>query len=172
MSGRRLAIHAVLMGVSGCGKSVLGARVARLLDLPLIEGDEFHPPANRAKMARGEALDDDDRAGWLQLLAAQLARHPQGALLACSALKRGYRDVLRAAVPSLAFIQLSITRAESARRVAARSDHFYPASLVASQFEALQDPAGEPRVLVLDGTLPIDELARQSADWLRRLPAG
>ncbi len=168
----RRPVHTVVMGVSGCGKSVVGARIAQLLGLPLIEGDAFHPPANRDKMARGEALTDADRAGWLQLLGGQLRAHPHGAVLACSALKRSYREVLRSAVPRLAFIHLAITQPESARRVGSRSDHFYPASLVASQFEALEDPAGEPSVLVVDGTLPVAELAAQAAGWLREYSTG
>ena len=173
MTGRlQRPVHAVVMGVSGCGKSVAGARIAQLLDVPLIEGDAFHPQANRDKMARGEALTDADRAGWLQRLAGQLHEHPQGAVLACSALRRSYREVLRSASPGLAFIHLAITQAESARRVGSRSDHFYPASLVASQFQALEDPAGEAGVLTIDGTLPIAELAAQAAGWLREHATG
>lgn len=160
-------IHVVIMGVSGCGKSVVGRRIAQLLDQKLIEGDAFHPQSNIDKMARGEPLDDADRAGWLQALAEELKRRPQGAVLACSALKKKYRDTLRAATPDLTFIHLSITPEESRRRVASRPGHFYPASLVGSQFEALEDPAGEPGVLVVDGTLPIDTIAHRSVDWLR-----
>ncbi|MEO8248912.1 MAG: gluconokinase [Burkholderiales bacterium] len=161
------SIHVVLMGVAGCGKSVVGQRIARLLDLPMIEGDAFHPQSNVEKMARGEPLDDADRAGWLQILGQQLQNHPKGAVLACSALKKKYRDVLRCPVPGLAFVHLSITPEESQRRVSSRPDHFYPPSLVASQFEALQDPADEPGVLVVDGTHPVDDIARQATQWLR-----
>ena len=92
-------------------------------------------------------------------------------MLTCSALKRHYRDKLRQAVPTLAFVHLAITPAESQRRVSSRPAHFYPPSLVASQFETLEDPAGEPRVLVVDGTLPIDALAQRVAQWLRE-PGG
>ncbi len=159
--------HLVVMGVAGCGKSVVGQRVARLLGLPLIEGDDFHPAANVGKMARGQALDDADRAGWLEALGRELHQRPGGAVLTCSALKRRYRDTLRQAMPTLAFAQLAITLAESQRRVSSRPGHFYPPSLVASQFEALEDPCHEPRVLVVDGTLPIDALAARIAQWLR-----
>ena len=159
-------IHLVVMGVAGCGKSVVGQRIGQLLELPLIEGDDFHPRSNVEKMARGQALSDDDRAGWLDALGQELRRHPGGAVLTCSALKRRYREKLRQAVPTLAFVQLAITPEESQRRVSSRPGHFYPPSLVASQFETLENPVGEPRVLVVDGTLPIDVLAQRTAQWL------
>ena len=148
------------------GKSAVGGRLAELLALPLIEGDDFHPAANVQKMQQGIALDDADRIGWLQTLGAELARHPHGAVLTCSALKATYRDALRANLPGLGFVYLAITPAESLKRVAQRPDHFYPPSLVASQFEALQDPSGEPGVLALDGSAPLDSLARRAADWV------
>jgi gluconokinase len=110
----------VVMGVSGCGKSSLGAALARELGLPLIEGDDFHPPESVSKMRAGIALTDADRAGWLDTLAATLAAHPQGAVLSCSALKRGYRDRLRAAVPRLLFVFMELSREEAERRVAGR----------------------------------------------------
>lgn len=160
-------LHVVVMGVAGCGKSEVGRRIAELLQLPLVEGDEFHPPGNIDKMRRGLPLDDDDRAGWLEQLGHELLRHPGGAVLTCSALKRAYRDSLRHAVPALRFVHLSLSQDEALRRVAARSGHFYPPSLVASQFQALEDPALEPGVLVLDATLPVDELGARAADWSR-----
>jgi gluconokinase len=146
----------VVMGVSGCGKSVVGERIARQLGLPLIEGDAFHPPGNIAKMREGLPLDDADRAGWLARLGEELARHSQGSVLTCSALKKSYRDVLRAASPGLRFVHLKLSQAAALQRVAARDDHFYPPSLVASQFEALQDPAGEPGVVTVDATWPVE----------------
>lgn len=155
------------MGVAGCGKSAVGRRVAAQLGLPLIEGDDFHPPSNIHKMAQGVPLTDMDRADWLQALGARLAQHPDGAVLTCSALKPAYRDALRRAAPDLRFVYLAITQAESLRRVTARDGHFYPPSLVASQFEALQDPAKEPGVLALDGTEPLEELALKSVQWLK-----
>ena len=158
--------HVVVMGVAGCGKSAVGQRLAQALGLPLIEGDDFHPKRNIHKMQQGIALTDDDRADWLRTLGEQLAAQPAGAVLTCSALKRAYRDTLRAALPGLRFVHLAITEAESLRRVAQRPGHFYPPSLVASQFEALQDPAGEPGVLSLDATASLDALALQAQDWL------
>ena len=162
------AQHVVVMGVAGCGKSAVGRRLAQQVELPLIEGDDFHPPANILKMQQGVALTDDDRAGWLGNLGLALVHQPGGAVLSCSALKASYRDVLRRAVPGLRFVYLRITEAESQRRVAARAGHFYPPSLVASQFVALQDPSAEPGVLALDATLSLDALAVQAAQWLRQ----
>ncbi len=161
-----MTVHLVVMGVAGCGKSALGRRIADTLGLPLIEGDDFHPKRNIHKMQQGIALTDDDRADWLRLLGEQLAAQPRGAVLTCSALKRAYRDTLRAAVPGLRFAHLAITEAESLRRVAARPGHFYPPSLVASQFEALQDPGGEPGVLVLAGDASLQALTAQAVGWI------
>jgi len=157
----------VVMGVSGCGKSSLGAALAVGLGLPLIEGDDHHPPANVEKMSRGIALTDADRAGWLATLGRALADSPQGAVLTCSALKRSYRDRLRAGAPALHFLHLSLTPHQALERVAARTDHFYPPSLVASQFEALEDPASEPRVRAVDATQHVDRLVEEAVAWLQ-----
>jgi gluconokinase len=165
-----VVIHVIVMGVAGCGKSAVGQRIARQLRLPLIEGDDFHPASNIAKMQQGMALTDEDRADWLRTLGAELAGCSHGAVLTCSALKADYRQTLRQAVSPLYFVHLAITEAESLRRVGHRPGHFYPASLVASQFATLQDPAHEPRVLVLDGAVPLDKLAAQAAAWLTDSP--
>ncbi len=159
-------IRVVVMGVAGCGKSAVGQLIAAHLNLPLIEGDDFHPASNVRKMQRGVALTDDDRADWLQTLGLALARHEGGAVLTCSALKAAYRNSLRAAATPLCFVYLQISEAESLRRVGQREGHFYPPSLVASQFAALQDPSGEPGVLTLDGAAPLTELGRRAAQWL------
>jgi gluconokinase len=161
------ALHVVVMGVSGCGKSEVGERIAQALHLPLIEGDAFHPPANIEKMRSGVPLDDDDRTGWLDVLARELAARPQGAVLTCSALKRAYRDRLRAACPGLRFVHLALPEAEAQRRVASRPGHFYPPALVASQFAALEDPAGEPGVVTVDARLPLDEVVARSLHGLQ-----
>jgi gluconokinase len=162
----RPPLHVVVMGVAGCGKSVVGAQLAERLALPLIEGDDFHPDSNIAKMRAGQPLTDADRADWLEQLARELRAHPHGAVLTCSALKRAYRDTLRSAVPALHFLHLSLTPHQALERVAARTDHFYPPSLVASQFEALEDPAGEPRVHAVDATRHVDRLVADAAEWL------
>lgn len=162
--------HMVIMGVAGCGKSSLGKRCAQAFGLPLLEGDDFHSPMNVEKMRGGLALSDADRASWLDLLAAQLQAHRQGVVLTCSALRQRYRDRLRAAVPGLRFVFLDLSLEQARARVAARSEHLFPVSLVASQFEALEDPRHEPGVLWLDAT---DLPERQEAavlHWVRDVP--
>ena len=160
------------MGVAGCGKSAVGRLLAQQLGLPLIEGDDFHPVGNIRKMQQGVALTDVDRAEWLHALGSELAAHPAGMVLTCSALKAAYRDSLRRATRNLYFVHLAITEGESLRRVAQRLGHFYPPSLVASQFEALQDPSGELGVLTLQGDTPPENLAQKTVAWLENLPAG
>jgi gluconokinase len=155
------------MGVAGCGKSALGRLIAQQLALPLVEGDDFHPPANVRKMQQGVALTDEDRADWLGALGDELTRHPAGVVLTCSALKKAYRDRLRLATPRLRFVHLAISPAEALRRVGQRPGHFYPPSLVASQFVALQDPSGEAGVLVLAGDAPLQQLALSAVAWLK-----
>ncbi|MFM2399187.1 MAG: hypothetical protein RL341_1344 [Pseudomonadota bacterium] len=163
----RETLRVVVMGVAGCGKSEVGARLADLLGAPLIEGDSFHPAANVAKMREGVPLTDADRAGWLALLADQLAQR-NVAVLTCSALKKSYRDQLRTAAAGVRFVFLQIGEPAALARVAARPGHFYPASLVSSQFATLQDPSHEAGVLALDATLAPQHLAQLAADWLRR----
>lgn len=156
----------VVMGVSGCGKSSLGQALAAALGWPMIEGDDFHPPANVAKMRAGTPLDDADRAGWLDALGAELQRHPQGAVLSCSALKKAYRERLRAASPGLRFVHLQLDRSAARQRVAQRAGaHYFQSGLVDSQFETLEPPEGEPGVLGLDALQPLDPLTRQVLAW-------
>lgn len=159
-------LHVVVMGVAGCGKSLVGACLAERLGLPLVEGDDFHPAENIEKMRQGVPLTDVDRAQWLDRLADELRRHPKGAVLTCSALKRSYRHALRGAAEGLHFLHLALTPHQALERVASRTDHFYPPSLVASQFEALEDPAGEPHVLVVDATTHIDRILERAVRWL------
>lgn len=156
----------VIMGVSGCGKSSLAAAVAAAEGLPLVEGDAHHSEASREKMRQGIALTDADRAGWLERLADQLLAHPQGCVLTCSALRRAYRERLRAAVPELRFAFLEIAPAEAQARVAARSAHFFSPSLVDNQFATLELPIGEPRVLRLNATAPLIQLQAEVSTWL------
>jgi gluconokinase len=162
----------VIMGVAGCGKSSLAATLAQAHQWPWIEGDAHHSPENRSKMQQGIALTDADRAGWLGQLGRLLTQHEQAAsqtplILTCSALKRSYRDRLRAAAPALRFVFLDIAREEAQARVLARApQHFFSASLVDSQFATLESPVGEAGVLCLDATLGLDHLHQQVLNWL------
>ena len=157
----------VIMGVAGCGKSSLGRALAEALALPLVEGDDFHSPASRDKMSRGVALDDADRAGWLDTLGLQLAAQRDGVVLTCSSLKRAYRERLRAACPGLRFVFLDIERDAALRRVAQRAaSHFFSASLVDSQFATLESPVGEAGVLRLDARRPLDSMTADVLAWL------
>lgn len=158
----------VLMGVAGCGKSSLGAAVAQALGWPLIEGDHFHMPASVAKMRAGMALTDEDRIGWLSTLSEELRRHPGGAVLTCSALRRRYRDRLRAAAPGLRFVHLALSPQEAQRRVSERAaGHYFGPDLVLSQFEALEPPIDEAGAMALDATLPLASLLEHVVRWCR-----
>ena len=143
----------IVMGVAGCGKSTLGAGIALALGCPSIEGDDFHLPESQAKMRQGIALQDSDREPWLDRLGSLMAEQGGATVATCSALKRRYRERLRARVPGLLFVFVDIDEADAAHRVGSRPGHFFPASLVASQFAALESPAGEPGVLRVDAAL-------------------
>ncbi len=172
MSVNISSVFLVVMGVAGCGKSSLGQSLAAALHLPLIEGDDHHSAASRTKMSQGVPLTDADREGWLTQLGQLLQARPEGAVLTCSALKKAYRDRLRAACPSLRFAFLQIDRTESEARVKARAQtHFFSAALVDSQFATLESPTGEPGVLTLDATLPLSALEQQACAWLTTLEA-
>lgn len=158
----------VVMGVAGSGKSSLAQRCARDWKVPFLEGDDFHPQSSLNKMRSGLPLSDEDRAIWLDLLALKLRESAQsGVVASCSALRQRYRDVLRAALPGLRFVFLSISQEHAYARVASRPTHLFPPSLVSSQFETLEDPRAEPHVLVLDATLPTTQLASEVARWLQ-----
>lgn len=158
----------VVMGVSGCGKSSVGAACAAALSWPLHEGDAHHAPASIAKMRAGVALTDADRLGWLDRLAQLLAgsQAQQGLVLTCSALRRSYRERLRAACPGLGFVYLALDYAHALERVRARPGHFFSPSLVADQFATLEPPEAEPLVLTLDALRPMAELAAAVQGWL------
>ncbi|NGN96036.1 gluconokinase [Nocardioides sp. KC13] len=127
------------MGVSGSGKSTVGAAIAQRLRVPFADADDFHPPENIAKMASGRPLDDHDRQPWLETLGGWLAQHEHtGAVLSCSALKRSYRDLLHGRARGLRFLHLSGTPEVVEARLAARAGHFMPPSLLRSQFATLE----------------------------------
>jgi gluconokinase len=169
-----LAPAVVVMGVSGCGKSVVGAALAEALGCRFIEGDQLHPPENVARMAGGQPLTDAHRAGWLDAVGAKLneaARTGSGGVAACSALKRSYRDRLRRFCPGLVFVHLAIDKGTARQRVGRRKGHFMPATLVDSQFATLEPPTGDEAALTLDGTRPVAELVGEVAKFLKRATA-
>ncbi len=149
----------VVMGVSGVGKTTVGKRLAERLGARYIEGDKFHPPANIEKMSRGEPLSDDDRKPWLERLAAELdvsRAKGESVVLACSALRRRYRDILRAGHDDVDFVFLDADQAVIQKRLDARRNHFMPPSLLDSQFAALERPGPDERAVRVDATQPPD----------------
>ena len=158
----------VVMGVSGCGKSSVGAACADALGWTLHEGDTYHAPESVAKMRAGTPLTDADRAGWLDRLVDLLASPPEGAgrVLTCSALRRRYRDRLREATPRLGFVFLALDYDAALARVQSRAGHFFSPALVSNQFATLESPVGEPGVLVLDATQPMAALVAAVVAWV------
>lgn len=154
-----MASPIVAMGVSGSGKSTIGAALAQRLRVPFADADDFHPPANIAKMTAGEPLDDDDRYPWLEAIGEWLAeRCDTGAVMSCSALKRTYRDQLRGHCHDLEFLHLSGTPDVIANRQASRPGHFMPASLLDSQFNTLEPLADDERGITIDVDQNIDSI--------------
>jgi carbohydrate kinase (thermoresistant glucokinase family) len=152
----------VIMGVSGSGKSTVGALLAERLGWEMMEGDRLHPPANVEKMRRGIPLDDADRGPWLDKIGEELeawAAAGRSGVLTCSALKRAYRARILAARPDLRFVYLKGSQEVIAGRVNARRHEYMPASLLKSQFETLEEPApGEPVITVDVGETPDREV--------------
>ncbi|MGE2736862.1 gluconokinase [Mycolicibacterium vaccae] len=152
------------MGVSGSGKSTVGAALAQRLRVPFADADDLHPPANIAKMSAGEPLDDDDRFPWLEAIGEWLAeRCDTGGVISCSALKRKYRDQLRRHCEGTRFLHLTGTPEVIGRRQASRPGHFMPASLLQSQFATLEPLAADERGCVVDVDQGIDEIVDAAA---------
>lgn len=163
----------VVMGVSGCGKSSVGKAISDAVNGTMIEGDAFHPEENIKKMSAGHPLADADRIGWLTRLATILAEavdNGERPVLACSALKESYRDILRSKTPGLGFVFLELTRDVAGARVGHRPGHFMPASLIDSQFATLEPPYGEVNVFPVDATLPIADIAARAVAWWEKPP--
>jgi gluconokinase len=158
--------HLVVMGVSGSGKTTLAARLAAHLLYAFADADEFHSPQNVAKMARGEPLTDADRAPWLHTLAEWLAQqHAAGrsSVLACSALKRRYRDTLRGAAPlHVFFIHVDVPREALLERLRQRVGHYMPPELLDSQLAALEPLQPDERGIVLDATAVPDTVVERA----------
>ena len=166
------AVHTglyVIMGVSGSGKSLVGAKLARGLDIEFVEGDDLHPTANVQRMAAGIPLTDDDRRGWLIAIAARLREAKRagiGLVVSCSALKRSYRDLLRSRVEAdVRFVYLAGSRALLAERLAQRRGHFMPPALLESQLSILEEPSPDERAWVCDISQAPDAIV---ADLVKR----
>ena len=155
----------VAMGVSGSGKSTVGAALAQRLRVPFADADDFHPPANVAKMTAGQALDDHDRQPWLEAVGSWLAEHPDGGVMSCSALKRKYRDQLRHHASGVAFLLLDGTPEVIRRRQASRPGHFMPASLLTSQFATLEQLAPDERGVTVDVDQSVDAIVEEYLRW-------
>jgi len=152
------------MGVSGSGKSTIAEALARNLGWTLAEGDDFHSTANIAKMHAGTPLGDSDRMPWLQSIAAWIdARRQSGqsGIVTCSALKRAYRDLLSGGRPEVLFVYLKGSQAVMVEHLAGRHGHFMPASLLASQFEALEEPGPDEPVLTVDDDQPVEAIVSE-----------
>jgi gluconokinase len=166
--GARTAGHPgpriVVMGVSGSGKTTVGTALAARLGLPYADADDFHPAANVAKMRAGRPLDDADRQPWLAAVGTWLGQHPAGAVVSCSALRRSYRDLLRDYAADAVFLHLAGDPDVVTARVAARTDHFMPASLVGSQLELLEPLRTDEAGQVADLTRPVEELVEELSD--------
>lgn len=155
----------VVMGVSGSGKTAIGSALAEAIGGRFMDGDHFHPPENIRRMADGMPLRDEDRWAWLDAIAAEISRakdDPRPLVVACSALKRVYRDRLRASGRPILFLHLAVDRDVAAERVAARRGHFMPASLIDSQFADLQPPSADEQAVTLDGTASLAAVVAQA----------
>ncbi|WP_316014147.1 gluconokinase [Roseobacter sp. HKCCA0434] len=158
--------HVLVMGVCGVGKSTIGRGVADALDRPFVEADEFHPRDNIAHMSAGRPLTDAMRAGWLDNVAEAAQAAGTRSVIACSALKRSYRERLEARLGPLTVVFLHGTRALLVERMSARQGHFMPVSLLDSQFADLEPPEG-PRVLPLDLAQTPEAIVAQAQDFAR-----
>ena len=165
-----MPLSVVVMGVSGCGKSTVGTQLAKALGATFLDADDFHPPMNVERMRAGVALSDAERAPWLDALSARLARAAQASesvVLACSALKRSYRDALRRGSPALTLVHLTGSSALLAERITARPGHYMPPTLLPSQLATLETPQADERAITLDVAAVTDELV---ATILKQLP--
>ncbi len=167
--------HIVVMGPSGAGKSVVGAALAERLavrfpGLDFVDADALHPAANVEKMRAGIPLSDEDRAPWLRLVGETLVAGERGRVIACSALRRGYRDLIRSGCPDAVFLELTVPRRELEARVSDRPGHFMPAGLLDSQLDSLEPLGSDERGVRIENTGELETVVAQAiealgADW-------
>jgi carbohydrate kinase (thermoresistant glucokinase family) len=161
----------VIMGVSGAGKTTIGQALAADLDVPFVDGDDLQPAANVHKMAAGTPLTDEDRAPWLTRVGEALARAP-GLVVACSALRRRYRDAIRAVAPDAVFVQLEVDPSELDARVRRRRGHYMPASLLPSQLATLEPIAANEGGVIVDASGAPEEILARVRTALNAARAG
>ncbi|MEP5758010.1 MAG: gluconokinase [Litoreibacter sp.] len=161
-------IKIIVMGVAGCGKSSVGGGVATKLNAHYLDGDDLHPPENIKKMSAGTPLDDVDRAPWLDLVGEHLSRHQTTILIGCSALKRSYRDRIRAQVTEpVIFLHLHGDRSVIEARMAARKEHFMPVKLLDSQFAALETLQDDELSVIIDINQPFEDVISDAVHGLQ-----
>ncbi|MEW1719006.1 gluconokinase [Streptomyces sp. NPDC093109] len=160
----------VVMGVAGTGKTTVGPLLAEALGVPYAEGDDFHPPANIAKMSAGTPLEDADRWPWLDAIGAWAhGRAALGGVASSSALKRVYRDRLRAGAPGIVFLHLTGDRSLVEKRMGERKGHFMPTALLDSQFATLEDLGADEAGVAVDVSGTPEEITERAVAALRRL---
>ncbi|MDX2376044.1 gluconokinase, GntK/IdnK-type [Microbacterium sp. LRZ72] len=157
----------VVMGVSAVGKTTVGIALAETLGVPFLDADDFHDSAAIAKMASGTPLDDDDRSPWLARVGDALTAAPDGAVVACSALARRYRDILRRRAPDVLFVHLDADGDVLRERATTREGHYMPASLLASQLATLEPLGPDEAGIRVDAALPVDEVVAAAAAGIR-----
>ncbi|MDI2034460.1 gluconokinase [Paenarthrobacter nitroguajacolicus] len=153
--------HIVVMGVAGCGKSTVGAALAGRLGAEFLDGDSLHPQSNIDKMAAGTPLNDDDRAPWLAEIGRRFPASDASLVIACSALKRSYRDIIRNGDPSVVFVHLQGTRELLDARMKARPGHFMPASLLDSQLATLEPLQQDEAGIAVDISTSVEDIVDQ-----------
>lgn len=159
-------LHVVVMGAAGCGKSTVGAALAERLGASFIDGDSLHPRSNIDKMASGTPLNDNDRAPWLAEIGRLFSERSSALVIACSALKRRYRDIIRNGDPSVMFVHLDGSLGLLTQRMNSRPGHFMPSSLLESQLAALEPLEAGEAGIVLSVDRPIEELVNAAHKYL------
>ncbi|MFD1198875.1 gluconokinase [Brucella gallinifaecis] len=166
-------MNIVVMGVSGSGKSTIGDKLAEALDLPFLEGDSLHPQSNVDKMMAGVPLQDEDRWPWLDQIGERIAAAKGGIVVSCSALKKTYRERMRAASGGvLIFVFLDGSFELLHQHMGQRTGHFMPVKMLESQLATLESPVGEPLVFRADIADPVDKIVAESIEWIRALKGG